>query len=449
MKKSLNQLDLTSGPVFLMLVRFAVPIILSSILQLLFNAADIIVVGRFAGENSLAAVGSTGSLINLLVNLFIGLSVGTNVVAANYFGAGNRKRLSDTVHTAMLLSVYSGLALTVTGVAGARQILELMQVPDEVLELSALYLKIFFGGIIAQMVYNFGSALLRAKGDTKRPLYILFAAGVINVILNLIFVVFLKMDVAGVAVATIISQSFSAVCVVYMLVKETDGFRLEFCRLKIDREIFINIIRIGVPAGIQGTIFSFSNVIIQSSVNGFGAMVIAGNAAAQNIEGFVYVAMNGISSGTLTFASQNMGACRYDRIKHLCVVSQIFVIITGLVLGNSAVFFGRPLLHLYTSQEAAVEAGLIRLKVICGTYALCGMMDCMGSLLRGIGHSLLPMVISLIGACGLRLIWIATVFQISEYHSTFTIFVSYPVSWFITFIALTAGFLRYSDFRNR
>ena len=282
-----NQINMTEGPIFSKLLKFSIPLILSSVLQLLFNAADVVVVGRFAGDNSLAAVGSTGSLVNLLINLFMGLSVGTNVVAANYFGAKKPEELQDTVHTAILVSIFSGLILTVVGVLGAKPILTFMQSPAEVLNLAAIYLRIYFGGITATMVYNFGSALLRAKGDTRRPLYILLAAGIINLILNLIFVICFKMDVAGVGLATVISQVISAVAVLIILIREKDDFKLNLRKLHINRMIFTRIVKIGLPAGFQGIMFSFSNVIIQSSVNSFGATLIAGNAAAINLEAFI------------------------------------------------------------------------------------------------------------------------------------------------------------------
>ncbi|MBR2105781.1 MAG: MATE family efflux transporter, partial [Treponema sp.] len=292
-----NQIDMTEGSIFNKLVKFSIPLVFSSFLQVLFNAVDVIVVGRFAGDNSLAAVGSTGSLVNLLVNLFMGLSIGTNVVAAHYFGAKKSKELKDTVHTAILVSVYSGIALTIIGVFGAEYILKLMQAPKEVLDLAAVYLKIYFLGITATMVYNFGSALLRAKGDTKRPLYILSLAGILNLILNLIFVIVFKMNVAGVAIATVISQVLSAILVVRILLKEEDSFRLNLKQLKINSHILLKIVKIGIPAGCQGIMFSFSNVIIQSSINTFGAIAIAGNSAALNLEGFIYTAMNGFSQG--------------------------------------------------------------------------------------------------------------------------------------------------------
>ncbi|MCR5606521.1 MAG: MATE family efflux transporter [Treponema sp.] len=431
--RSSNKIDMTDGPIFIKLLQFSIPLILSSVLQLLFNAADVIVVGRFAGDNSLAAVGSTGSLINLLVNLFMGLSVGTNVVAANFFGSGNRTALRKTVQTAMILSVYSGVILTIAGVFGAKSILHLMQSPEEVLNLSALYLKIYFAGMTATMIYNFGSALLRAKGDTKRPLYILFVAGVINVILNLIFVIIFKMDVAGVATATVISQCFSAFMIVRCLIKESDDFKLDLKNLIFDKSIFIKIIQIGLPAGFQGIMFSLSNVIIQSSINSFGNIVIAGNSASSNLEGFVYTSMNGFAQGVLTFVSQNYGAKKYPRIKKVVIVAELTVIVVGLVLGNAMYFFGNQLLKMYTENPEVIKAGLIRLSIIGTTYFLCGMMDVMGNSIRGMGHSLLPMIFSLLGACAFRLIWLATVFVIPKYHSLFIVIMSYPLSWILTF----------------
>ena len=426
---------MTEGSVFFKLLQFSIPLIFSSVLQLFFNAADVVVVGRFAGVNSLAAVGSTSSLINLLVNLFLGLSVGTNVIAANYFGSGKNKKLSQTVHTAILLSVYSGVILTVVGVFGAKYILRLMGSPDEVLSLATLYLQIYFAGITASMVYNFGSALLRSKGDTKRPMYILFAAGLINVVLNLIFVIPLKMDVAGVALATVLSQVFSAFMVIRCLVKESDYFKLYFSKLKIDREIFIDILKIGLPAGFQGILFSFSNVIIQSSVNSFGNIMIAGSSAAANIEGFVYISMNGFAQGSLTFVSQNYGAKKMDRIKKVVRIALLCALVAGTVLGNLAYLFGRNLIAIYNDNPDVIEAGLLRMSVIMTTYALCGIMDVMANSVRGIGHSLLPMVVSLLGACGLRLVWLATAFQIPAFHTCRTVFLSYPISWAITFAA--------------
>ena len=435
------QINMTEGSIVKKLLQFSVPLIFSSLLQILFNTADVIVVGRFAGDNSLGAVGSTGSLINLMVNLFVGLSVGTTVVAANFFGAGKKSELKETVHTAILLSLISGIILTIFGVIGAKQILQWMQSPKEILDLATQYLQIYFGGIISTMIYNFGSALLRAKGDTKRPLYILFFAGIINVILNLIFVILFKMDVAGVALATVISQTISAFLVVRCLLKETEEFKLDLKQLKINPQILIRIIKIGVPAGLQGIIFSLSNVIIQSSINSFGAVVIAGNSAALNIENFIFTGMNGFSQGTLTFISQNFGAKKYQRINKTIIVAIFCVFLVGFVFGNLTVIFGRKLLSFFTTSPEVIESGISRLKIICATYALCGMMDVMGNAIRGIGHSVLPMIITLLGACGIRLLWISTIFLIPKFHSCTTIFVSYPISWTVTFIAHIICFL--------
>lgn len=434
-KRKSFQIDMTNGSIVGKLICFSGPLIFSGILQLLFNAADVVVVGKFAGDNSLAAVGSTGSLINLLVNLFVGLSVGTNVVAANYFGAGKKNEVTETVHSAILISIFSGIILTIIGVIGAKPILVLMESPEEVLDKATLYLQVYFAGITSTMVYNFASALLRAKGDTKRPLYILLFAGIINVILNLVFVIFFRMDVAGVALATVISQTISAILVVVCLIKEEDEFKLNIKKLYINRDIFIRIIKIGVPAGFQGIMFSLSNVIIQSSVNSFGAITVAGNSAASNLEGFVYVAMNGFAQGTLTFTSQNVGATKYQRVKKVVIFSEILVMIIGIILGNLMYILGRPLLGIYTDNALVVEAGMARLSIICTMYCLCGMMDVAASTIRGLGHSLLPMLVTIIGVCGLRLLYIATIFQIPSLHNCEVLFISYPISWGLTFLA--------------
>lgn len=436
-----NQIDMTEGAIFSKLVAFSVPLILSSILQLLFNAADIVVVGRYAGDNSLAAVGSTSSMVNLMVNFFIGLGVGCNVVAANFLGAGKKEELNRTVHTTMVLSLIGGIILTVVGVSFSRQILILMASPEDVLPLSTLYLKVYFGGITATIIYNFGAALLRAKGDTKRPLYILLVAGVINVILNLIFVIPLRMNVAGVAFATVLSQVFAAFCVVWILLHEEEEFRLYFKKLSLDMPILKRIIKIGVPAGFQSMLFSFSNMLIQSAVNSFGAVMVAGNSAAQSIEGFVYISMNSFAQATLTFAGQNMGAHKINRIKKLVVISEASVVVVGLVLGLGVLFFGRSVLGIYSENPDVIEAGMLRLTVILATYFTCGMMDSMAGAIRGVGHSVLPMVITMVGACGLRIVYLATFFQMPRFHTFQSIFYSYPLSWTVTFLFLTASFI--------
>lgn len=434
MSKS-NQIDMTTGPIFLRLLQFSIPLIFSSILQLLFNAADVIVVGRFAGDTSLAAVGSTSSLINLLVNLFMGLSVGTNVVAARFFGEGNSEQIHNTVHTSIFVAFISGLILTVVGVSLAEPILRLMQAPEDVLQLAVLYLRIYFSGITASMVYNFGSALLRAKGDTRRPLYILFIAGVINVLLNLFFVIVTKMDVDGVALATIISQLFSAVAVVILLLREKDDFHLDLSKLRINKNILKKIIQIGVPAGFQGIMFSFSNVIIQSSINSFGAKMIAGNSAACSLEGFIYTSMNGFSQGSLTFCSQNLGAHKKDRIKKVVFISQASIIVIAFIECFLGLVFHRQLLGIYSSDPEVIDAGTLRIQIIFCTYFLCGIMDAMANSIRGCGHSLLPAVVTIFGACVLRIIWLLTFFQIPQFHTPTVIFLSYPISWLVTYIA--------------
>ncbi len=425
-------MDMCSGPILKKMLAFTIPLMFSSILQLLFNAADVVVVGRFAGDNSLAAVGSTSSLINLLTNLFVGLSIGANVCAARYFGAKHDDALHETVHTSVTLSLISGVFLTAVGIPCARLMLELMQTPDEIIGLAGDYLRIYFLGMTSTMVYNFGSALLRAVGDTKRPLYYLFAAGVLNVVLNLLFVIKFNMDVVGVALATVISQTLSAALVVRCLMREKTGIRLILRELKIYKTRLKTILRIGLPAGFQGIVFSLSNVVIQSSVNTFGNIVVAGNSAAANIEGFVYVAMNSFYQATLSFTSQNYGAGNYDRIGKILLRGELCVTAVGLILGNLAVFFGEPLLSIYSDSPEVIAAGMVRMRFICRTYALCGIMDVLVGSLRGIGYSVMPMIVSLLGACGLRLVWLATVFQIPQLHIIEIVYASYPVSWLVT-----------------
>lgn len=429
-----HQIDMTQGAIFPKLLEFSVPLIFSSILQLLFNAADIVVVGRFAGDNSLAAVGSTGSLINLLVNLFMGLSIGTNVLAANYFGQKNKNKLQETVHTSMLISVISGIILTIIGVIFTTPILEFMQTPEEVLKLASIYLRIYFYGITSSMIYNFGSALLRAQGDTKRPLLILLLSGIVNIILNLIFVINFKLDVAGVAYATVISQTISAIIVVIILLKEDNDFKLNLRKLSINPHIFAKLVKIGVPAGFQGIMFSFSNIIIQSAINSFGPILIAGNSATISLEGFVYTSMNGFSQGALTFTSQNLGAGKKDRIKKVVIISQFSIIVIGLVLGWLGILFDNQLLSIYSKSPDVINAGKIRVFVIFSTYFLCGIMDAMANSIRGCGHSLLPAIVTIFCVCFFRIFYLATFFRIPQFHSPFYIFISYPVSWFIAWI---------------
>lgn len=435
------EMDMCSGPILRKMLMFALPLMLSSILQLLFNAADIVVVGKFAGDNSLAAVGSNTALINLLTNLFIGLSIGANVVAARHYGAKAWDDLRRTVHTAMLLSMLSGALLLVLGVIGAEQMLIWMQTPEEVLPLATVYLRIYFLGMISTMVYNFGSALLRAVGDTKRPLYFLLCAGIINVILNLLFVIGFQMDVMGVAIATVISETVSALLVLRCLVKEKGGIHLELRAMRIDRKKMLQILRIGLPAGFQGVVFALSNVVIQSSVNIFGNIVVAGNSAAANLEGFVYMAMNAFYQTTLSFVSQNYGAGEQKRINCIVLLGEACVIVTGTLLGNMVVFFGNDLLQIYSNNPEVIAAGMVRLHYISMIYALCGIMDVMVGALRGIGYSIMPMIVSIVGVCVLRLIWLATVFQIPEFHKIETVYLSYPVTWILTSLVYIVFFV--------
>lgn len=427
-------IDMTTGAVLPKILRFSIPLMLSSVLQLLFNAADIIVVGNFASENSLAAVGSTTALVNLMTNLFLGLSTGANVLSAHYMGAEDNDRVSKTVHTSLLLSIISGLIMTVVGIVFADKLLMLMDTPDEVIHLSTLYLRIYFAGMIAMMIYNFGSSLLRSKGDTKRPLYYLTFSGVVNVVLNLIFVIVLKMDVAGVALATVISQCISAFLILRCLAKESDGFKFSFKKLTLDKGIALKILRIGIPAGFQGVVFSLSNVVIQSSINGFGAIAMSGSAAAASIEGFVWVSMNAFSQAAISFVSQNIGAGKYSRINRIAFTACACAAVAGLVLGNLAYIFGEPLLSIYDPRPEIIPSGMTRMSLVCVFYLFCGLMDCAVGAIRGMGYAVTPTIVSLIGACGLRLLWIATIFQVPEYHTEFMLFLSYPLSWGITFI---------------
>ena len=427
-----NKIDMTEGPILSKMLRFALPLMLSSVLQLMFNAADIIVVGKFCGDTSLAAVSSNGAMVNLLVGLFVGLSIGANVLTARFFGAKNDRELSETVHTAIVISVLSGLLATIVGELLAPRLLILMKVPENVLPLSTLYLRIYFAGMTSTLVYNFGSAILRAVGDTRRPLYFLMISGVVNVVLNLIFVTVIDLDVAGVALATIISQTLSAVLIVISLMREEGAIRLDPKKLGIHPGKLVQIIRIGLPAGLQGMLFSLSNVVVQSSVNLFGDTVMSGNGAAANIEGFGYMAMNAFYQATVSFTGQNFGKRRYGRIVRTQLVAQACTVTVGLIFGVILVLFGDLLLGFYTDSPDVIAAGLNRFGYIGIPYFICGAMDVLCGALRGIGYSFLPMIVSLLGACGLRLLWIGTVFQIPEYHTIETVYFAYPMSWAVT-----------------
>ena len=421
---------MTMGALIPKILLFSLPLMLSGVLQLLFNAADVIVVGRFAGSQSLAAVGSTSVVINLLVNLFVGLSVGGNVAVARHIGAGNEKAASDTVHTSIFISITGGLILVLVGLFFSKPILVLMSSPPDVINLATLYLRIYFLSMPALMVYNFGSALLRAQGDTRRPLIYLSIAGVINVIINLISVIVFKMGVAGVAMATCISQYVSAFLVFKCLMREDGVLHLDVRKIKINKRALKEVLRVGLPAGLQGIVFSLSNMVIQSTINSFGSTVMAGSAAAANIEGFVYVSMNAFHQAAVTFCSQNYGANKLDRVDKSLAYSEFLVVLVGVLLGGVAFLFGRSLLSIYSTDAAVIDAGMRRMSCVCLAYALCGMMDVFVGGLRGIGYSVMPMIVSLLGACGLRLLWIGTVFLLNPTDTM--LYLSYPVSWAIT-----------------
>ncbi len=439
MAKRSYEMDMCHGPLTGKLLLFALPVMLSGVLQLLFNAADIVVVGRFAGSQALAAVGSNGPLINLIVNVFIGVSIGTNVLVARHYGAGEHEEVHKTVHTSILTSIIFGIILIFVGFILARPLLEMMGTPEDVIDLAEVYLRIFFVGMPVNMLYNFGSAVLRAVGDTRRPLYFLIFAGIINVLLNLFFVIVLHMGVAGVALATIISQAISAVLVVLCLMRSDGCIKLQLRKLRIYKKKLLQMVRIGLPAGMQGAVFSISNVLIQSTVNSFGSVAMAGNAAAGNIEGFIYIAMNSFYQTSLSFTSQNAGAGDYKRVKKVLGLCLVMVTVTGLALGSLALFFGHPLLGIYSSDNAVIEYGILRMSYICICYFLCGLMDVTVGSLRGLGCSITPMIISLTGACAFRVLWIFTVFQWNP--SLSTLYISYPVSWAITAAAQIICFI--------
>ncbi len=432
-KEKKYEIDMCNGPLLGKILMFYFPLMLSGVLQLTFNAADIIVVGRFAGNEALAAVGSTSSLINLIVNLFIGLSVGTNVLVARYYGAGQKKELSETVHTAILTSIVSGIILLFIGCILARPALQLMDTPPDVIDGAILYMRIYFIGMPVQMLYNFGSAILRAVGDTKRPLYFLIIAGVINVILNLILVIPCQMGVAGVAIATVISQVVSALLIVRCLMKSESDYRMVKSELRITKDKLLKMLQIGMPAGLQGALFSISNVLIQSSINTFGSVAMAGNTAASNLEGFVYTSMNAFHQSAISFTGQNYGAKQYKRIGRICLICQISVCVVGGILGNASYLFAGTLLQLYSPEPEVIAYGILRLSIIGPTYFLCGTMDTIVGSMRGMGYSLIPTLVSLTGACLFRVVWIATIFN---WNPTLEcLYISYPISWLLTTLA--------------
>ena len=425
------------------IIQYTIPIIMTSILQLLFNAADLVVVGRFCGSISVAAVGATGSITSLMVNFFIGLSVGAGVTVAHAIGSREEEAIHNTVHTALPMALISGVILTVVGIIFSESFLRMMGTPETVLPLSSVYMKIYFAGITFTMVYNFCAAILRAAGDTKSPLIFLTFAGVINVLLNLFFVIVLHMNVAGVALATTISQGISAVLVVWALMKRTDSCRLILQKMRFHRIQMSKMLRIGLPAGIQSSLFAISNVLIQSSVNSFGDVFMSGNAAAGNIEGFAYVSINAFSQTAVNYVGQNVGARQYKRVGRIVAICLACVVVVGLTVGIIGYSFGETLLSIYITDSAeAISYGMIRLAYICLPYFLCGLMDVSTGALRGMGASIAPMVISILGVCGLRILWIYTIFQIPQFHTPQCLYFSYTISWSATFLIQIAVFIR-------
>lgn len=431
------------GPLLSSVIQYTVPIILTGVLQLMFNAADLIIVGKFCGSISVGAVGATSSLTALMVNLFVGLSVGAGVAVAHGIGSRDDAQISNAVHTAVPMALVSGVILTVVGVTLSGPMLILMATPENTLPLSTIYMKIYFCGITFTVVYNFCAAILRAAGDTRSPLIFLSLAGVVNVVLNVIFVTVFHMNVAGVALATVVSQGVAAVLVVLALMRRTDACHLELRKIRFHRQQFLKIVRIGLPAGIQSSLFSISNVIIQSSINSFGDVFVSGNSAAVSLESFLNVALNAFQQTVVNFVGQNVGARQYRRANQTVWICQTCVLVLGLTLGTLVWRFGETLLGFYISDSRqAIEYGMIRTVYVMLPYFLLGLLDVSTGALRGYGQSLAPMVISVLGICGLRLLWVYTVFQLPQFHSPKWLYLSYPISWSVTLVVQTVFFLR-------
>ena len=447
MRKAVS-MDMCHGPLFIKIIKYTIPIILSSVLQLFFNAADLIVVGRFCGSISVGAVGATSSLTNLFVNFFIGLSVGAGVTVAQGLGAKDEKKVHYAVHTAIPTAFVGGVVLTIVGILLSRPALVWMGTPAEQLELSALYMRIYFAGIIAMLLYNFGAAILRAAGDTQRPLIYLAIAGILNVILNFIFVVYFHLDVAGGALATTISQCVSAVLVIITLMRRTDACKFSLSKMHFDKIALIRILKIGMPAGLQSSLFSISNVLIQSSVNSFGEMAVSGAAAASSIESFVYVSINSFSQTALNFTGQNYGAGNYKRIHEILGYCLLSASVSGLVSGVAVYALAEPLLSIYlTDSPEAIAYGVLKMTYICLPYFLCGLMDITTGVIRGMGYSIVPMLVTVLGVCGLRVAWIYTVFQ--YYHTLECLYLSYTVSWILTAMVQFSIYLGICSARKR
>ena len=425
MKK--NNIDMINGPIISSIIIFAIPMLVSGLLQILFNAADTIVVGRFAGHTSMAAIGSTGSITHFLVNLFMGISVGVNVVVARNIGMNDKEGVDKAIHTAIALSFISGIGLSILGFFLSPFLLSLMDTPSDVIDKSVLYMRIIFIGQPFNLIYNFASAILRADGDTKRPLYYLTFAGVLNVILNLMFVVIFKMDVAGVAFATIISQAVSSFLVMKTLYKGSGSVRFCFSNLTLDGKKLKDILYMGVPAGLQSALFRISNVIIQSSVNSFGSLAVAGNTAANSIDGFLYTVNNCLAQTNLSFISQNYGARKRERILPIMKSSMIITVISSMILGSICLFFGPSILSLYSSEGEVVAYAMIRVRYVLTVYFIFAFEEMTVSCIRALGYSIAPMLISMFCICGIRIMWVFTYF--AAHHTLQSLYIAYPLSW--------------------
>lgn len=432
MSKNKYEIDMCNGSIMDKLISFFLPLMLSGILQLMFNAVDIIVVGRFSGSQALAAVGSTTALINVFINLFMGISLGTNVLAARFYGAGKEEEMSDTVHTSIALALISGIVMAFVGVCCARWSLELMGTPADVIDQATLYMRIYFFGMPFFMLYNYGAAILRAVGDTKRPLIYLIISGLLNAVLNMFLVIVFHMDVEGVAIATIVSQLISCILVLRCLYRTEGSYQLRFSKLTLKKCYLIQIFQVGIPAGLQSTVINFSNALLQSSVNSFGSTAMAGYTAANNVLGFLFTSINAVTQACMSFTSQNFGVGKYKRMDKILIDCLILTIGVGGILGCGSYVFGAQIIGIYTEDAAVIQAGMEVLSITTIPYFLCGIMDLFPGALRGMGYSAIPMILAIIGTVGTRIVWIFGIFP--NHRSLATLFISYPASWSITIV---------------
>lgn len=439
MKKNKYEIDMCSGPIMPKLISFSIPLMLSGILQLMFNAVDIIIVGKFSGSLALAAVGSTTALINVFTNLFIGISLGANVLSARFYASGKNKEMSETVHTSIALALVSGILMALVGLGFSRSALEIMGTPADVIDQSALYIRIYFMGMPFFMLYNYGAAILRSVGDTKRPLLFLIISGIVNAVLNMILVICFHLDVEGVAIATVVAQMISCVLVLRCLYRSEGSYQLRFSRLTLKWVYLKQIFQVGIPAGLQSTVINFSNALLQSSVNSFGSVAMAGYTAANNIFGFLYAAANSVTQACMSFTSQNYGIGKLERMDKVLINCMILTVGISLTLGCGAYFFGPELLKIYTDEPEVIRCGMEILSFTTLPYFFCGIMDLFPGALRGMGHSAVPMILSVIGTVGMRVIWIFMVFP--AHRSLEVLFISYPASWIATILLQVACFL--------